>query len=58
MPTRRSSRASSSASAEPGLLPILDRTDQGQEAEAAKHYHCFIKPEKMTKYDALEQIDH
>jgi CheY-like chemotaxis protein len=48
----------SSASAEPGLLPILHNASKAQEAEVAKHYHCVLKPEKMTKYDALEQIDH
>lgn len=45
-------------SAEPGLLPILSNPSKAQEAEAAKHYHCVLKPEKMTKYEALDEIDH
>ena len=47
-----------SASVEPGLLPILHNPTKAQADEAAKHFHCVLKPEKMTKYDALEEIDH
>jgi hypothetical protein len=47
-----------SASAEAGLLPILHNPTKAQEAEVGKQYHCVLKPEKMTKYDALEEIDH
>jgi hypothetical protein len=46
------------AAGKPGLLPILHRPTKAEEAEVAKHYRCVIKPEKMTKYEALEQIDH
>jgi len=48
----------SSASVQPGLLPILHNPTKAEEAEVGKHYSCFLKPEKMTKYDALEEIDH
>ena len=46
------------ASAKPGLVPILEKPTKAEEAEVAKHYHCVINIQKMTKYDALEQIDH
>ncbi len=46
------------AAVKPGLLPILDKPTKAEEAEATKQYHCVINVEKMTKYDALEQIDH
>jgi hypothetical protein len=45
-------------SAEPGVLPILHEPTKAQETEARKQYHCIIRPEKMTEYDALEEIDH
>jgi hypothetical protein len=45
-------------SADPGVLPILHEPTKAQETEARKQYHCIIKPEKMTEYDALEEIDH
>lgn len=48
----------SAASAEPGLLPILHKPTKAQEAEAKKLYPCLLNIEKMTKYDALEEIDH
>jgi hypothetical protein len=47
-----------SASTEPGFLPILHKPSKAQEAEVAKQFHCLLKPEKMTKYDALDEIDH
>ena len=43
---------------EPGLIPILHQPTKAVEAEARKLYHCIIKPEDMTPYDALEEIDH
>ena len=39
----------------PKFLPIL--TDQSKSSEAEKQYVCLIKPHKMTKYDALAEID-
>ena len=48
----------SSASAEAGLLPSLHNPTKAEEADIGKQYHCVLKPEKMTKYDALEEIDH
>lgn len=47
-----------SASAKPGLLPILHNPTKAEEEQVAKQYRCIIKPEKMTKYDALAEIDH
>lgn len=44
-------------SADAGFLPILHNPSKSQEAEAASQYPCLLKPEKMTKYDALDQID-
>jgi CheY-like chemotaxis protein len=46
------------ASLEPGLLPILHQSTDAQETEVRKHYHCIITPERMTPYEALEEIDH
>ena len=40
------------------LLPILYQSTPEQEAEAAAQFHCLLKIEKMTKYDALDEIDH
>jgi hypothetical protein len=45
-------------SAEPGFLPILHNPTKAQEAEVAKQFPHLLKPEKMTKYDALDEIDH
>jgi len=42
----------------PGILPILYKPTKAVAAEAEKEYHCLIKPQSMTKYDALAQIDH
>ena len=41
----------------PALLPILFEQSRAIEAEAEKQYVCLIKPHKMTKYDALAEID-
>lgn len=46
-----------SPSPEPGFLPILHNPTRAQETEAAKHFQHVLKPEKMTKFEALEQID-
>lgn len=46
------------AMSQPGILPILHKPTADQEAQVRKSYHCIIKPESMTKYDALAQIDH
>ena len=45
------------AAVKPQLLPILFKPSKAVEAEAEKHYVCLIKPHKMTKYDALAEID-
>jgi hypothetical protein len=41
----------------PQVLPILYKPTKAVEAEAEKQYACLIKPQAMTKYDALEEID-
>jgi len=41
----------------PGLLPILYKPTKAVAAGAQKEYQCLIKPETMTKYDALAEID-
>ena len=47
-----------SATAEPGFLPILHNPTKTQEEQVAKEFPHSLKPEKMTKYDALDEIDH
>ena len=47
-----------SASANPGFLPILHKPTKAQEDEVSKEFPHLLKPEKMTKYDALDEIDH
>lgn len=46
-----------SAKAEPGFLPILHKLTKTQEAEISREFPHLLKP-KMTKYDALDEIDH
>jgi len=41
----------------PGFLPILYKPSQAVETEAAKRYVYMIRPDAMTKYDALAEID-
>ena len=43
---------------EPAVLPILHKPTKLQEKQAVDEYHCIIKPEDMTKFDALAEIDH
>jgi hypothetical protein len=45
------------ASSKPALLPILFKPTKAVEAEAGRQYACIIKPQAMTKYDALAEID-
>ena len=42
----------------PGYLPVLSNPTKAMAAEASKEYVCLIRPDAMTKYDALAQIDH
>lgn len=44
--------------AEPAVLPILHKPTKLDEKQAVDEYHCIIKPEDMTKFDALAEIDH
>jgi hypothetical protein len=41
----------------PGLLPILYKPTKAVAEEAAKEYHSLIKPDAMSKHDALAEID-
>ena len=40
-----------------GLLPILYKPTKAVAAEAEKAYHHVIKPDAMSKHDALAEID-
>ena len=41
----------------PGLLPILYKPSKVVAEQAEREFICLIKPEAMTKYDALAEID-
>ena len=45
-------------SSKPGLLPVLTKPTKAVADEASKEYICLVRPDAMTKYDALAQIDH
>ena len=47
-----------SHSSRPDVLPILYRPTPEVSAAAAASYHCRLEPERMTKVDALAEIDH
>ena len=47
-----------SSPSKPWLLPVLSNATKAMAAEASKEFVCLIRPEAMTKYDALAQIDH
>jgi DNA-binding NtrC family response regulator len=46
-----------SASSGAALLPILNAPDKAIETEAMRQYAFLITPHKMTKFDALVEID-
>ena len=39
------------------LLPVIYQVTKAEAEEARTAYACLITPEKMTNYDALEEID-
>jgi hypothetical protein len=41
----------------PALLPVVYKTTKAEAAEAAATYPCLLKPENMTPFQALEEID-
>lgn len=43
--------------AKPSLLPVLYKPTKTAEAAAAKAYQCLLRPDRMDKYRALEEID-
>jgi hypothetical protein len=47
-----------SLSSRPDVLPILYKPTPEVSAAAAATYHCRLEPERMTKQEALAEIDH
>jgi hypothetical protein len=41
----------------PALLPLVYKATKTQTAEAVATYRCLLRPEKMTPFQALEEID-
>lgn len=41
----------------PALLPVLYKATKAETAEAVATYRCLLDPEKMTPFQALEEID-
>lgn len=41
----------------PALLPLMYKATKHQETEAQATYRCLLRPEKMTQFQALEEID-
>jgi hypothetical protein len=41
----------------PGLLPILYKPTRAAAEQAQRDFICLIKPDAMTKFDALAEID-
>lgn len=41
----------------PALLPLMYKVSKAEAAEAEATYRCLLKPEKMTPFQALEEID-
>jgi hypothetical protein len=56
--TRDLERVLQSQSSRPDVLPILYKPTPEISSAAAAAYHCRLEPEKMTKEDALAEIDH
>jgi spermidine/putrescine-binding protein len=58
MDTARIKEELQSVAPNPALLPVLYRPTKAAAAEAEKEYSHFIKPDAMSKHDALAEIDH
>ena len=41
----------------PALLPVVYKATKTENAEAVATYRCVLRPEKMTPFQALEEID-
>jgi len=41
----------------PAMLPLVYKPTKAEEAAATATYRCILKPEKMTPFQALEEID-
>src|SRR5205823_8290026 len=41
----------------PALLPLVYKATKAEQAEADAAYRCLLRPEKMTPFEALEEID-
>lgn len=46
-----------SVAAKPALLPIVFKATKAQAADAEATYACLLRPEKMTPFQALQEID-
>jgi hypothetical protein len=46
-----------SVPSKPALIPLVYKPDKKTEAEASATYRCLIRVEKMTPFQALEEID-
>ena len=41
----------------PALLPLMYKATKAEAADAEAAFRCLLKPEKMTPFQALEEID-
>jgi glycosyltransferase involved in cell wall biosynthesis len=41
----------------PALLPVIYKATKAETAQAEAAYRCLLKPQKMTPFQALEEID-
>lgn len=41
----------------PAVLPLVYKVTKAEAAEASATYRCLLNPEKMTSFQALEEID-
>ena len=41
----------------PALLPLMYKATKAESADAEAAFRCLLKPEKMTPFQALEEID-
>jgi len=43
--------------AKPALLPLVYKATKAEETQADASYRCVLRPERMTPFQALEEID-
>jgi hypothetical protein len=56
--TQQLERLWQSLPSRPDVLPILYKATPEVSAAAAAAYHCRLEPDRMTKQEALAEIDH